>query len=59
MTENASCGRTEEHFRNLQGSLQNNPAANFPRAAVKSEEAGHWLMIDKPYDVARLLLAEG
>jgi pimeloyl-ACP methyl ester carboxylesterase len=26
---------------------------------VKSVEAGHWLMIDKPEEVARLLLAEG
>jgi haloalkane dehalogenase len=34
-------------------------AANFPHAAVKSVEAGHWLMIDKPEEVARLLLAEG
>lgn len=31
-------------------------AANFPNASVKSVEAGHWLMIDKPDDVARLLL---
>ena len=34
-------------------------AANFPHAAVKSVEAGHWLMIDKLEEVARLLLAEG
>jgi pimeloyl-ACP methyl ester carboxylesterase len=31
---------------------------NFPHAAVKSVEAGHWLMIDKPEDVARLLRAD-
>ena len=34
-------------------------AANFPHATVKSVEAGHWLMIDKPEEVARILLAEG
>ncbi|NTH68540.1 alpha/beta hydrolase [Agrobacterium rhizogenes] len=33
-------------------------AANFPHATVKSVEAGHWLIIDKPEEVARLLLAE-
>lgn len=33
-------------------------AANFPRAAVKPVEAGHWLIIDRPEEVARLLLAE-
>jgi haloalkane dehalogenase len=34
-------------------------AANFPHAAVKPVEAGHWLIIDRPEEVARLLLAEG
>lgn len=31
-------------------------AANFPHATVKSVEAGHWLMIDKPEEVGRLIL---
>ncbi|MBR0828074.1 alpha/beta hydrolase [Bradyrhizobium manausense] len=31
-------------------------AANYPHSEVKSIEAGHWLMIDKPAEVARLLL---
>lgn len=31
-------------------------AANFPHAAVKSVEAGHWLMIDKPEEVGTLIL---
>jgi len=31
-------------------------AANFPHAVVKSVEAGHWLMIDKPEEVGRLIL---
>jgi pimeloyl-ACP methyl ester carboxylesterase len=34
-------------------------AANFPHAAVKPVAAGHWLMTDRPEEVARLLLAEG
>jgi uncharacterized protein YjbJ (UPF0337 family) len=29
------------------------------QASVGEEKAGHWLMIDKPEEVARLLLAEG
>ncbi|MDL2406846.1 alpha/beta hydrolase [Rhizobium calliandrae] len=33
-------------------------AANFPHASVKSVEAGHWLIIDKPEEVARHLLAD-
>jgi pimeloyl-ACP methyl ester carboxylesterase len=33
-------------------------AANFPHAEVKPVEAGHWLTIDKPEEVARLLLGE-
>ena len=31
-------------------------AANYPHSEVKSVEAGHWLMIDKPAEVAQLLL---
>jgi pimeloyl-ACP methyl ester carboxylesterase len=31
-------------------------AANYPHGAIKSVEAGHWLMIDKPAEVAQLLL---
>ncbi len=32
-------------------------AADFPHRTVKPVEAGHWLMIDAPADVAQLLLA--
>ncbi len=31
-------------------------AANYPNSEVKSVEAGHWLMIDMPAEVAQLLL---
>lgn len=31
-------------------------AANVPHALVKAVEAAHWLMIDKPDEVARLML---
>ena len=33
-------------------------AGNFAHSAVNLVEAGHWLMIDKPAEVAQLLLME-
>ena len=34
-------------------------AANYPHSETKLVEAGHWLMIDKPAEVAQLLLTSG
>lgn len=34
-------------------------AANYSHSTVKPVEAGHWLMIDRPAEVAQLLLASG
>jgi pimeloyl-ACP methyl ester carboxylesterase len=42
----------------LTAEASNAIAANFPHSAVKSVEAGHWLMIDKPEEVAGLLLSQ-
>ncbi|UGY15073.1 alpha/beta hydrolase [Bradyrhizobium septentrionale] len=34
-------------------------AATYPQSAVKPVDAGHWLMIDRPAEVAQLLLTSG